>query len=180
MMGIMFNIVEEIVTAEYGPDTWDDLLDDAGVEGAYTAIGSYDDAELLALLDAASARLEMPREQVTVLLGRRSLPLFLARYPALVGEETSARGMLLTLNSFIHPEVRKLYPEADVPDFTFVNESVDALAMTYHSRRRLCALAEGLILGTGDHFGEELSVRQPECMHRGADHCLLVVTWETP
>ena len=31
MKGVIFNLVEEIVTDEHGADVWDELLDDAGV-----------------------------------------------------------------------------------------------------------------------------------------------------
>ncbi len=180
MKGIVFALVEEIVTADHGPDMWDDLLDDAGLFGAYTTIGNYDDAELVALLEAASRRLDLPVPQVARHIGRRALPLFLQRYPELRGDQTTSRGLLLTLNSVIHPEVRKLYPGADVPDFDFVAESPAVLEMAYHSHRRLCFLAEGLIMGTGDEFDEIMAVSQPVCMHEGADHCLLVVEWQSP
>ncbi len=177
MKGVIFNIVEEIVTDEYGADVWDDLLDDAGLVGAYTSLGSYDDAQLMALLDAASARLDLPVPDVARHIGRRALPAFLRPFPELKGDQTTSRGLLLTLNSVIHPEVRKLYPGADVPDFEFLAEQSDSIEMTYRSPRRLCHLAEGLILGAGDEFGESLTVSQPVCMHRGADRCVLMVQW---
>lgn len=180
MKGIVFAMVEHIVTDEHGPDVWDDLLDDAGLFGAYTTIGNYDDAELMALLDAASRRLGVSVPDVARHMGRRALPLFLQRYPNLRGDQTTSRGLLLTLNSVIHPEVRKLYPGADVPDFDFVAESPHTLQMAYHSHRRLCFFAEGLILGTGDEFDEVMTVSQPTCMHHGADHCLLLVRWQSP
>ncbi len=50
MKGIVFNLLEAVVTAEYGEDVWDDVLDDAGAEGAYTAIGNYPDDDFSALL----------------------------------------------------------------------------------------------------------------------------------
>lgn len=177
MKGVIFNIVEEIVTDEYGADVWDDLLDDAGLVGAYTSLGSYDDAQLMALLAAASARLDLPVPDVARHIGRRALPVFLRPFPELKGDQTTSRGLLLTLNSVIHPEVRKLYPGADVPDFEFITEQSDSIEMTYRSPRRLCHLAEGLILGAGDEFGESLTVSQPVCMHRGADRCVLMVQW---
>ena len=54
MKGLIFNVVEEVVTELYDADTWDDLLDAAGVDGAYTALGNYDDDELIGIVDAAS------------------------------------------------------------------------------------------------------------------------------
>ena len=34
MKGVIFNVVEEVVTDVYGGDTWDDLLDAAASDGA--------------------------------------------------------------------------------------------------------------------------------------------------
>ena len=43
MKGIIFNVTERAVTELLGEDAWDDLLDDAGLEGDYTALGTYAD-----------------------------------------------------------------------------------------------------------------------------------------
>ena len=45
--------------------------------------------------------------------------------------------------------------------------------MRYRSERRMCAFAEGLIEGAAEHFGERATIAQPQCMHRGDDHCVL-------
>ncbi|MEY9199366.1 hypothetical protein ABIA16_004545 [Sinorhizobium fredii] len=45
----MFNLLEEAVLREFGPETWDDLLDDADVSGAYMSLGNYSDDEIVAL-----------------------------------------------------------------------------------------------------------------------------------
>ncbi|MBN3851729.1 heme NO-binding protein, partial [Paraburkholderia sp. Ac-20342] len=37
MKGIVFNLLEELVRREHGEDAWDDLLDAAHVQGAYTS-----------------------------------------------------------------------------------------------------------------------------------------------
>jgi hypothetical protein len=88
-------------------------------------------------------------------------------------EQPSCRSFLLTLNDIIHPEVRKLYPGAQAPDFTFSSSDDGALLIGYDSSRRLCELAEGFVLGAGDHFGEVVAVDQPECVHRGDAACIL-------
>jgi predicted hydrocarbon binding protein len=70
------------------------------------------------------------------------------------------------------PEVRKLYPGADVPEFDFELRD-EVLMMGYRSSRRLCSFAEGLLLGAADHYGEQLTFAQPSCMKRGDDECVL-------
>jgi hypothetical protein len=36
--GIVYNLLEEVVSAEHGEDTWDVLVDAAGVDGIYTSL----------------------------------------------------------------------------------------------------------------------------------------------
>ncbi|MFN2628903.1 MAG: V4R domain-containing protein [Gaiellaceae bacterium] len=47
--------------------------------------------------------------------------------------------------------------------------------MDYYSPRKLCAFAEGLLLGAGDHYGETVAIEQPKCMHRGDPRCHLEI-----
>jgi hypothetical protein len=85
----------------------------------------------------------------------------------------STRPFILTLNGIIHPEVRKLYPGADTPDFEFDATSPEVLVMIYRSKRKLCALAEGLIEGAANHYGQTVRIDHQQCMHRGDAHCRL-------
>src|SRR5919199_3218906 len=143
MKGIVFSLLQEVVTREYGEDTWDDLLDAAGLDGVYTSLGSYPDEQLQTLVSAASAALKRPPEDVIRWFGRNAVHLLAATYPQLFTPHTSTRPFVLTLNDIIHPEVRKLYPGADVPVFDFSEAPNGALAMGYASARKLCAFAEG-------------------------------------
>lgn len=173
MKGIIFNLVETIVSRAHGADAWDRLLDVAELDGAYTTVGAYPDAELFALVDAAAADLGMSSQSVLRWVGRESLPLLAQRYPHFF-EPPTTRGFVLTLNHVIHPEVRKLYPGADVPVFAFAAHGEDGLSIDYRSHRRMCGFAEGLIQGAGDHYGEEVRIEQPRCMLEGGTSCQLV------
>ena len=177
MKGIIFNLVEEVVVGAYGEDAWDDILDAAGLDGAYTSLGSYPDDHLAALVGAASRRLGADPQDVVRTLGQGAIPLLAQRYPAFFDHQ-STRSFLLTLNDIIHPEVRKLYPGADVPVFEFPPSGDHDLALGYQSPRRLCALAEGFILGAAAHFNERVEIDQPQCMLRGAESCLLQCRFE--
>jgi hypothetical protein len=176
MKGIVFNLLEQVVVAEHGEDTWDLLIDDAGVDGIYTSLGSYPDEDLGKLVMAASARLGVPADDVVRWFGERTLPLFAQRYPDLFGAHDSTRALVLQLNDVIHPEVRKLYPGASTPVFSFDTSSPTTLLMEYKSERSLCSFAEGLISGTGAHYGEQLAVEHAECKKRGDERCLLSIS----
>ncbi len=173
MKGIVFNLLETVVTKEYGANTWDDLLAAAQLDGAYTSLGNYQDADLLKLVGAASAALKLPPEVIVKWFGKQMLPPLAGHYPQLFTPHRTARAFILTLNNVIHPEVKKLYPGAEPPDFDFDASSPDVLVMDYRSKRKLCALAEGLVEGAAEYFGETVQIHQPECMLRGAACCRL-------
>src|SRR5438309_1287634 len=173
MKGIIFNLVEEVVGDAYGEDTWDDLLETTHLDGSYTSLGSYPDEELSGLVSAAAGALGISAEDVVRLIGERALPLLASRYRTFFEGHTSTQSFLLTLNDIIHPEVRKLYPGAIVPDFDFDTPEDGVLVIGYRSQRRLCALAEGFILGAASHYGEHVEVSQSRCLLRGDDQCLI-------
>jgi hypothetical protein len=170
--GVVFNLLEQIVVRDHGEDTWDALLESSGLDGVYTSLGSYPDEDLEKLVTAAADAFAIPPDDFVVWFGRNALPLFAAHYPKLFEPHDSTRSLVLTLNEIIHPEVRKLYPGADVPEFDFEVRG-GQLVMGYRSPRKLCSFAEGLLLGAADHFHERLTIEQPSCMKHGDDRCLL-------
>jgi len=174
--GIIYNLLEEVVSDEHGEDTWDALVDAAGVDGVYTSLGSYADEDLERLVAAASERLGATPDEVVRWFGRRTMPLFAQRYGELFTAHASTRSLALALNDVIHPEVHKLYPDAVTPVFAFDTSSQSTLVMEYRSARRLCAFAEGLLHGAADHYGERLAIERPQCVKRGDDRCVLAVT----
>ena len=176
MKGIVFNLLEEVVSREYGEDTWDDLLEEAGLDGSYTSLGNYDDQQLLALVGAASEKIGLPAGDVVRWYGRSAFPALAGRFQPLLEPHEGVRSFALALNDIIHPEVRKLYPGATPPTFTFDTSSEERLVMGYDSERRMCAFAEGLLLGAGDYFQETVTIEQPECMHKGDERCRLEIT----
>jgi hypothetical protein len=177
MKGVVFNLLQQSVSERYGEDTWDALLDAAGLDGAYTALGTYDDSEALKLVGAASDALNVGPDDVLRWFGRSALPLLAGAYPTFFEGHGTTRSFLLTLNDIIHPEVRKLYPGADVPTFDFDTSDPDGLTIGYRSGRKFCSFAEGLIEGAAEHFGQKVSMSQPSCMLRGDEKCLIVCSF---
>jgi hypothetical protein len=177
MKGIIFNLLEEVVSEKYGEDVWDDLLARAQVEGAFTSLGSYPDEHFIALVDSAAATLHLTPNEVIRWFGTEAIPRLARKYPGFFNKHQATRPFLITVNGIIHPEVRKLYPGADTPDFEIDGTSPDVLVMGYYSKRRLCALAEGFITGAAGHYGERATINHCTCMHRGDDHCRLEISF---
>jgi hypothetical protein len=174
MKGVIFNLLESVVVSEHGPDVWDALLERSGACGSYSALGIYPDAELLAIVDAASATTGASVPDLLRWFGERAIPRLRARYPDFFAGHTSTEPFLRSLNDVIHAEVRKLYPGAEVPEFDFQTSERGEFVLVYRSAKRLCALAEGMIVGAASSFGERATVEQVRCALRGDDACHFV------
>lgn len=171
MMGVIFNVIEEAVTREHGATTWDALLDAAGLDGSYSALGNYPDADLAGLVAAAASALGTDEPSVMRWAGRAAIPLLAERFPHFFSAHSGTLEMVRALNTMIHPEVRKLYPGAVCPHFGFSMGEDGRLRMLYRSPRRLCPLVEGFLAGVAAYFQEALEVQEESCMHRGDACC---------
>ena len=173
MKGIIFNLAEEVVSAEHGEDAWDAVLDGAGLSGGYTSLGSYPDADLMAIVGSAAALLGVGEQAVLRHVAKGSIPLLVERYPHFFTPHRDALAFVLTLNDMIHPEVRKLYPGSAPPVFAYDVAAENVVTLTYKSSRALCALAEGFVAGAATHYGQRVTIERPACRLRGDEQCLL-------
>lgn len=178
MKGIIFNLLEEVADRDFGEGAWDRLLDEAQVSGIYTSLGSYPDAELMALVAAATRLFGRAPEDVLRWFGSAALQLLAERYPVFFHGHDSLRTFLPTINDVIHKEVRKIYAGAGTPDFRFGKISDASLQMSYVSERGLCMFAEGLLEGAAGQFEEDVAIAQPQCMHRGDPQCVFEVSFQ--
>lgn len=173
MKGVIFTIVEQAIIAEHGDAVWDSLLNEAGVDGAYTALGDYPDEELFRLVAAGSSALGVGERELIRWLGQASLLDLADRYPQFFTPHTTALDFVLTINDVIHPEVRKLHRAADPPRFDFEVTPEGDLLVGYHSARQLCDLAEGMLGGAAVYYGERATIRHDSCLRDGDDACVL-------
>jgi hypothetical protein len=165
------------VVAEYGAEVWEDLLDEATVAGAYTSLGNYSDEDMNALVAAAAAKLGVEPGAVLRWFGNKAMPMLKEKYPQLFAGHTSSRGFVLSVNSIIHPEVRKLYAGASCPFFHFREGPDGSLQMRYESSRKLCDLAHGFVEGAAALFNERVAIEHHTCMNHGDDSCLVEIRW---
>lgn len=177
MKGIIFNLLQDVVSQHHGDDAWDDLIDAAQVDGVYTSAGSYSDDDLTALVGAAAARLGLSSADVLRWFGREAMPHLARLFPNFFEEHVSARTLVLGVNDIIHFEIRKIYVGASCPHFHIREEANGSLSMDYRSNRRLCALGQGFLEGVGDHYDERLDVQHPQCIDRGDTACIFHVHW---
>ncbi|MCB0486657.1 MAG: heme NO-binding domain-containing protein [Flavobacteriaceae bacterium] len=164
MKGVVFNEFLEMVEQEFGILTLDEVVTagDPGHGGVYTSVGTYDFDELVAMLGALHESTGIPVPDLLYSFGRYLFEAFLRRFPELIGEETDTFTFLSGLEGIIHAEVRKLYPDAELPTFIEDRVNDDTLEMVYESPRRLGVFAKGLMEACVDHYGENIDVEMEE------------------
>jgi hypothetical protein len=173
--GVVFNIVEDVVDETLPANAWDDAVESAGVRGAYTSLGSYPDEDLVRVVGALSDATGLPTPDVLRHAGRHGFAHLASRHPDLLDGLDDLPALLTHLDDVIHPEVHKLYPDAQTPTFRAEQPDDDTVELHYESQRQLCALAEGLIAGAADHYDTTVEITQPTCVLRGDDACVIRV-----
>jgi len=68
---------------------------------------------------------------------------FVAAYPHCLGSAASAFDVLQGLDSMIHREVCRLYPDAELPRFDVIERTPHQMTLIYQSARHFADLAEG-------------------------------------
>lgn len=175
MKGVVFDILRDMVEDNYGLEGWQSILDKAGSDGIYVSTQTYDDAELMSLVAAASDITRIAVNELVFSFGEYMIPKFYQRFPNFFEDAPNFIKFLVSVDQIIHVEVRKLFPDAGLPTFDYCDENENALTMIYKSPRKLCQLAEGLISGSAKHYKQGYKIIHDPCMHAGSDHCVLKV-----
>lgn len=176
MKGVVFNILEDMVTEQGGLLMWQKVLDKVGVDGGYTAVATYSDDELFSIVGAVVEELGVPAEEVIGAFGTYMFGQLARRYPVFIESCDDLFSFLESIDSVIHLEVRKLMTETQLPSIDCTRSGETELLINYRSPRKLCLLAEGLIYGAAEQYGNQIKIEHPVCMHKGADHCDLRVS----
>lgn len=180
MQGSIFTVFSQMVIEKLGMEAWNELLDivKPSSEGVYTKGMQYDDSEMTALVGALSTKTNTDIPSLVRTFGGY---LFIHLYnnsPANLSHVDNLKDFLSIIDSVIHKEVKRVYPQAYLPSFDYSEAPNGELVMFYQSKRKLCHLSEGLILSAASHFNEEVEITQPECMHHGAEKCKLIISFK--
>lgn len=160
MKGIIFTELLEMVEEQFGLATANRVLAKAAPdnEGAYTAVGTYDHHELLNLVVALSEITEIGTGELQRLFGQRLFQRFSQDYVGFFVGVGGAFEFLERVDTYVHVEVHKLYPEAELPRFDSQREGDNRLTLDYDSARPFADLAQGLIEGCISYYGVPINL----------------------
>lgn len=169
MKGMVFTEFLDMVEDVWSLDMVDTILDSAHPPsgGAYTSVGTYPHEELLALVSALSSATKQPTGDLVRGFGRHLFGRFSVQYGQFFHGIRDSFHFLAGIEEIIHAEVRKLYPDAELPGFE-VESDGDTMTLTYFSSHPFADLAHGLIEGCVAHFGDRVDIRREAATERGA------------
>ena len=164
MKGLVFSEFLEFVEEKYSPEVVDDIIEvsDLPSGGIYTSVGTYNYHELLYLVSALSEMSGVEACDLVRAFGKHLFKRLAASYPHFIEGVDNTFKFLRSVDEYIHVEVRKLYPDAELPEFEFFTSRPDQLIVTYRSRRALGDLAHGMMEGACEYFGENISIEQEQ------------------
>lgn len=157
MKGIVFVELLKMAEDMLGEEVVDRVIDSADLPsgGAYTGVGNYPCAELMSLVSGFSKVTSVPEAELQRLFGHWMMTSFETHYPGFFKNKTNAFDMLDSIEEEVHVEVRKIYPDAELPSFNTHRVGDKQLKMTYQSSRPLAPFCKGLIEGCMTSFKED-------------------------
>lgn len=160
MKGIVFSTFLELVESKFSVEIADRMIVASGSSGSYTTLGTYNHNELIHMVVKLSEETGIPAADLVRTFGEYLFGQLIEMAPQFGEMNSTVFEFLQKVDSYIHVEVRKLYPEAELPRFEYHTPASDVLEMTYHSSRPFADLAEGLIQGCILHYGESIDVKR--------------------
>jgi len=160
MKGIVFTELIEMVEQQFSPELMDQVLSECDLEtgGAYTSIGTYDHQELIEIVSALSHKTDISVSNLIRHFGHHLFFRFHELMPQFFEEPKTAFEFLETVHHRVHVEVKKLYPDAALPEFKTEKPDLKTLVMTYHSNCPFADFAYGLIEGCIEFYQENIEV----------------------
>lgn len=155
MKGVVFREFLDHAESIFGDELVDQVLETSDLPsgGAYTNVGYYDHEEMLVLVGRTS---ELTGKSVRELLVGFGSTLFRSLIESHAQKGVSHPFDLLErIHGVIHRDVRKLYPDAEVPEIIVLERvAEERIVVQYRSARPMADLCEGMIKATLAYYGK--------------------------
>ena len=160
MKGIVFTGFLELVEDKFGLEMVDRIIEESDLKsgGIYTSVGTYDFAEMLSLVTGLSHHTNIEVDDLLLLYGEHFFEVIQRSYSHLLKTYKTPIDLLSSVENHIHVEVRKIYPDAELPTFTVIEKTPKNLIMIYSSSRALYNFGLGLMNKTFQHFNTSATI----------------------
>ncbi len=160
MKGIVFTEFLDLVEDKFGLEMVDKIITQSELEseGVYTAIGTYRFSEMLQLLQNLSANTGISTDDLLLVYAEHFFSVLEDSYPGLLATYKDPIEMISSIENHIHIEVRKIYPDAELPTFIVAEKTENSLIMIYKSSRAMHHFGLGLMNKTFEHFNSTAKI----------------------
>ncbi len=159
MKGIVFKELISMMESTFGDDLTEDILGDLSLksEGAYTSVGYYDHSEILDIVTSLSEKTGVESSKLVKTFGRHLLDTFHKIHPEYFNKK-DALDFMKSVDNYIHVEVKKLHPDAELPKLDFTENENGSMTLIYQSTKPFADLAEGLIERCIEVFEDDINL----------------------
>ena len=164
MKGIIFTEFQEMVETKFGLEVYDKLVSSSNLESGaiYTSVGTYDCKELVQMVVQLSQETGIAIPDLIQAFGKHLFTRLAIAFPHFVDNASSSIELMSQIEDHIHVEVRKLYPDAELPNFEFQQLGDTEYELLYTSARPFADLAEGLIVGAIEHYEDPVEYQRED------------------
>lgn len=181
MYGIVNKAIKELVTNNFGEDTWNKVRKRSGISIDYFISNqSYDDDVTFQLARSVSEECGMSLRDVMIAFGEFWINhTGKEKYGSLMEAGGSTlREFLINLPNF-HNRVILIYPNLTPPEFRVSDSEEKSLHLHYYSKREgLKDFVYGLLQGLGKFFNTPVQIEAIASREDGNDHEIFKVSWQ--
>lgn len=174
MKGVVFTEFMDLVQDNFGMQVADSVVTKGCPfhQNGFTAVGTYDHEHLIKMVGHLSDEVEVGADDLVHAFGRHLFASFSRDNPQYVDGINSTFDLLLKVEHVIHVEVRKLNPEAELPQFRFPPAEEGCMNIEYISSRPFAGLCHGLIEASIEHFQEDLEITRTDLEGEPGTHAV--------
>ena len=171
MKGIVFTEFLELVEDKFGLEMVDEIITKSDLEsnGIYTSVGTYSFSEMLQLLQHLSANTGIDIDTLLLVYAEHFFSVIEKSYPGLLATYKDPIEMISSIENHIHVEVRKIYPDAELPVFIVEGKTENSLTMIYKSSRAMHHFGLGLMNKTFEHFNATATITLEKIKEDGTE-----------
>ena len=160
MIGIVFTEFLELVEEKFGLEMADNIITSSDLKsnGVYTSEGTYSFSEMLQLLTHLSNNTGLSIGNLLLVYAEHFFGVIKKSYPNILAIYKDPIEMISSIEKDIHVELRKIYPDAELPTFGVIEKTDNSLIMNYKSSRLMHFFGLGLMNKTFEHFNTTATI----------------------
>ena len=146
MKGIVFTEFLDLVEENFGYNAVDAIIVQSNLpsKGVYTSAGTYSHIEMQLLVKRLSERTLIPVSNLYRIYGQHFFNVLARQYGHFLKAVPDAFSLFESVESYIYVEIRKLYPDAELPCFKIKRLDMNTLQVIYISENGMSDFTIGL------------------------------------